>query len=213
MKQFSVAGYLIVVFAISVVVSGCSNNRKPVKPELAVVNTSAEEAVAIKGAPEWVNKGSNVLIAKERRLFHGVAATVPMGDLALQKAVADDRARAEVSRILISFLDAISSEYSASLKDGANVANKTVVNDQAVSRQLEDASRAILSYTRIIGSWRDPVSNNIWSIAELDMKQVKTAMAGLMSLDADLKKFTETKSEYIFDNIVRERNRLSFVAE
>jgi phage tail tape-measure protein len=58
---------------------------------------------------------------------------------------------------------------------------------------------------RIIGSWRDPASNTIWSIAELDMKYVKSTMAGVADMNGDLKRYIETSADNIFDHLSKEK--------
>src|SRR3989338_6556854 len=89
--------------------------------------TKVESDLGIKGAPDWVNEGSNILNDKDGRLFHGVGSASVMGDMALQKSVADDRARAEVARILSSYLDVVSNDFMSEAKaGGANVTEEAV---------------------------------------------------------------------------------------
>lgn len=177
------------------VVSGCST--KPVQ---------VESNLGIKGAPDWVNKGAGVLDTKEGRFFRGVGSASPMGDLALQKAVADDRARAEVARVLSSYLDVVSHDYTSAVKFGEAADKNAGVNEEAVSRQIKNTTKAHMAGTRIIGSWRDPQSNTIWSIAELDMKYVKSTMAGVSDMNSDLKRYIETTADNIFDRFSKEKN-------
>jgi hypothetical protein len=213
MKQLAAIGHWIYLFILCVVITGCSSSRKPVQIEKNLAIKEPEIIVAIKGAPDWVNNGSNLLNAREGRLFHGIASAMPMGDLALQKAVADDRARDEVTRVVTSYLLIISKEYVASLMSGESGASKATASEEAISRQITEAVKASLSSTRIIGSWRDPLLSNIWSIAELDMKHVKNSIADAMDMNADLKHYIETEADSIFDRITRERNRFNSVTE
>ena len=78
--------------------------------------TKLESDLAIKGAPDWVNKGTNYVNDKDGRLFHGVGSASAMGDASLQRATADDRARAELERIFSSYLDVVSSDYHSAAK-------------------------------------------------------------------------------------------------
>ena len=121
MKIYNAITGMLSIAALVVVVTGCSSEP-----------TQVESNLGIKGAPDWVNKGSNSLSTKEGRLFHGVGSASQMGDMALQKSVADDRARAEVARILSSYMDVVSNDYMASAKT-----TDTGVNEEAVSRQIK----------------------------------------------------------------------------
>jgi hypothetical protein len=160
--------------------------------------TTVESDLGIKGAPDWVNKGANILNEKDGRLFHGVGSAAPMGDVSLQQSVADDRARAEVARILSSYLDAVSNDYTSAAKAG-----NTAVNEESVSRQIKNISKVNLTGAKIIGNWRDPKTNIIYSIAELDMNHVKNTLANVQNMDADLKRYIETRGDNIFDRVAK----------
>jgi len=163
MKNLTAINKLLSWALLVAVIAGCSSEP-----------TKVESNLGIKGAPDWVNKGSNILSTKDGRMFHGVGSATPMGDEALQKSTADERARAEVARTLSSYLDVVSNDYTASAKSG-----NAGVNEEAISRQIKNTTKVNMAGARIIGSWRDPKSNTIWSIAELDMQHVKSTMAGV----------------------------------
>lgn len=191
MKTFNAVIKLLLLSVFLTVFAGCSSEP-----------TQVESNMGIKGAPDWVNKGSNILSTKDGRLFHGVGSASTMGDMALQKATADDRARAEVARVLSSYLDVLSNDYMASAKSG-----DTGANEESVSRQIKDTTRVNLAGARIIGSWRDPKTNTIWSIAELDMTHVKSTMAGVTDMNVDLKRYIETSADNVFDRVAAKEKK------
>lgn len=186
-KPYAVAKLFLAALLVSV--AACSSGP-----------TKVESNLGIKGAPDWVNEGTNVLNDKNGRLFHGVGSASPMGDMALQKSVADDRARAEVARVLSSYLDVVSSDYMAAAKSG-----EASVNEESVSRQIKNLTKVNLSGAKIIGSWRDPKTNIIYSIAELDMNQVKSTLSGVQDMNSDLKRYIETNGDNIFDRVSKEK--------
>ena len=188
MKTHNYIARVLSMALFAFVISACSST------------TEVESDLGLKGAPDWVNEGTNILNNKDGRLFHGVGSASPMGDMALQKSVADDRARAEIARVLSSYMDVVSSDYMASAKaGGANV------SEESVSRQIKALTKVNLTGARIIGSWRDPKSNIIYSIAELDMKQVKGTLAGTQEMNDDLKRYIETSADNIFDRVAKEK--------
>lgn len=188
MSQSRLITKLLLVALFALAVSACSSTTK------------VESDLGIKGAPDWVNKGTHILNDKDGRLFHGVGSASPMGDMTLQKSVADDRARAEVARVLSSYMDVVSSDYMSSAKAGG-----TNANEEAVSRHINALSKVNLAGARIIGSWRDPKTNVIYSIAELDMKQVKSTLAGTQEMNDDLKRYIENSADNIFDRVAQEK--------
>jgi hypothetical protein len=188
MKNFHRVIKLLSMVLLALAISACSSKTK------------VESDLGLKGAPDWVNEGTNILNEKDGRLFHGVGSASPTGDMALQKSVADDRARAEVAKVLSSYMDVVSNDYMASAKaSGANV------TEEAVSRQIKALTKVNLTGAKIIGNWRDPKTNIIYSIVELDMKQVKNTLAGTQDMNDDLKRYIETRADNIFDSIAKEK--------
>jgi hypothetical protein len=191
MKNINAVIKLLILSVFLAVFAGCSSEP-----------TQVESNLGIKGAPDWVNKGSNILSTKDGRMFHGVGSASQMGDLALQKATADDRARAEVARVFSSYMDVVSNDYMASAKSG-----DTGANEESVTRQIKNTTRVNLAGARIIGSWRDPKSNTIWSIAELDMSHVKSTIAGVTDMNTDLKRYIESSADNIFDRVAAKEKK------
>ncbi|HLQ25425.1 MAG TPA: hypothetical protein VK138_06025 [Acidiferrobacterales bacterium] len=156
--------------------------------------TTVKSDLGLSGAPDWVNEGTNILKDKNGRLFHGVGSAPPMGDMSLQKSTADERARAEVARILSSYMDVVSNDYTAST---GNIGEA----EQAVSRQIKNLTKINLTGAKIIGSWRDKKSNVIYSIAELDMQNVKATTQNVQDMNEGLRNYISAQADNIFDKI------------
>lgn len=189
MKRSFAFAKLLTIAALTALIAACSSGP-----------TKVESNLGIKGAPDWVNEGTNILNNKDGRLFHGVGSASPTGDMSLQKSIADDRARAEVARVLSSYMDVVTSDYMASAKSG-----DTGANEESVSRQIKNLSKVNLTGAKIIGSWRDPKTNIIYSIAELDMKSVKATLSSVQDMNTDLKRYIETQADNIFDRVSKEK--------
>jgi len=162
--------------------------------------TMVESDLRIKGAPDWVNEGTQALNNKGSRLFHGVGSAPTMGDESLQTSTADDRARAELARVLSSYLNVASSDYSAAASSGGES-----VNEQSVSREIQNLSQINLTGAQIIGRWRDKRNGNIYSIAELDMKQMKQTLEKAKQMSPSLRDFLNRESNNIFDRLAGDK--------
>ena len=180
---------LLAATAIALALAACGGGK-----------TVVESDLGIKGAPDWVNKGTQVLNDKDGRLFHGVGSAPSLGDDALQRSTADDRARAEVGRMLSTYLDVVGNDYSASAGTGTNASA-----DQAVSRQIKAVTKVNLAGSKIIGRWKDGRTNMIYSIAELDLKQVKTTLENANSMNEDLRRYIGRNADNIFDKVSGEK--------
>ena len=174
-------------FVLLLALTGCSSK------------TRVDSDLSIQGAPDWVNEGTQLLNDKDGRLFHGVGSAPSMGDGSLQRAAADDRARAEVAKVLSSYLKVASKDFSASASLGGEQ-----VNELSISRDIENLTQVNLTGARIIGRWSDTKTGVIWSIAELDLKRMNETMEKVESVSPSLKKFLTDESDSIFDRIVGE---------
>jgi len=179
---------LFFMFA-ALVIAGCASQTK------------LESDLGIKGAPEWVNKGTAYVNDKDGRLFHGVGSASPMGDVSLQRSTADDRARAEVARIFSSYLDVVSNDYQAAAKSG-----DSRVNDESVSRQVKNLTKVNLAGSKIIARWQDKKTQIVYSIAELDMKQVKGTVGTAQDMNDNVRRYVESNADNIFDKVSKEKN-------
>lgn len=186
-SQF-VSSRTLAAAALAVALAACGGGK-----------TIVESDLGIKGAPDWVNKGTAVLNDKDGRLFHGVGSSPTLGDEALQRSTADDRARAEVGRMLSTYLDVVGNDYVAATGTGSNASA-----DQAVSRQIKAVTKVNLAGSKIIGRWKDPKTNMIYSIAELDLKQVKSTLENANSMNEDLRRYVGRNAENIFDKVSKE---------
>lgn len=182
---------ILVPLALALVLAACGGGK-----------TVVESDLGIKGAPDWVNKGTSVLNDRDGRLFHGVGSSPAMGDESLQRSTADDRARAEVARMLSTYMDVVNNDYVAASGAGANASS-----EQAVSRQIKAVTKQNLSGSKIIGRWKDGRTNTVYSISELDLKQIKTTVQGANDMNEDLRRYIDRNAENIFDKLSAKENR------
>lgn len=164
--------------------------------------TVVESDLGIRGAPDWVNEGSMALNDHDGRLLHGVGQASPMDDPSLQNSVADGRARAEIARVLGTFVDLAADDYVNSYAGGEERLTR-----QAVSQQLRNSTRTNLSGARIIARWKDRRSGVVYSLAELDLKLVKASLSLATEMNEDVKRHLNENSDTIFDRLVRENKQ------
>ena len=175
---------VVTALCVAALLAGCSGK------------TMVKSDLGISGAPDWVNKGTATLNDRGGRLIHGVGMAPSMGDQSLQISTADDRARAEVARVLSTYMDVASNDYAT--------ATNNADNEQAISRQIKSATKVVLSGARIIAHWRDEKSNNIYALAELDMKQIKDTLKTVEGLNEEMRMYLDKHGDNIFDRMSKE---------
>lgn len=162
--------------------------------------TRVESDLHIDDAPDWVNEGTAILKTRDGRLFHGVGSAPPLGDRSLQTSTADDRARAELARVLSSYMNVASQDYTAASGSGDQA-----LPAASVSRQIEAISRVNLAGSRIIGRWRDEQTDIIYALAELDLDQVKDLLERVDDMNAGLRGHIREQGDNIFDGMAKEK--------
>ncbi|HET7674657.1 MAG TPA: hypothetical protein VFL54_03950 [Gammaproteobacteria bacterium] len=162
----------------------------------ACSGNAVKSDLGIADAPAWVNQGSQALNDRDGRLIHGIGSAPEMNDLSLQTSTADERARAEVARVLSSFMQVASQDYAAS-----SGMDKDRQNDASVSREIDNITRQNVSGARIIAHWRNPKTHTIWSLAELDMKSVKDMVASSQAMNAGFKDYFAAHADNLFDGV------------
>jgi len=179
-------GYLArigLVFLMAGALAACSNSQ--LKGDLG-----------IKGAPDWVNEGTQVVNDKDGRLIHGVGMAPAMNDLSLQTSTGDDRARAEVARVLNSFMHVVTQDYSSSAGTGQDQQSS-----QTISRQIQNITDQNMAGVRIIRHWKNDKDGSVWSIAELDLKQVKDMVANSKDMNSAFRDYFGSHADNVFDSM------------
>ena len=133
-----------------------------------------ESDLGIKGAPDWVNEGTQAVDNKNGRFIYGVASAPPLNDESLQTSTADNRARAEVARVVATYIDATLSDYSESTGDAASMSIEQTIN------------------------------SNIWSFVEMDMKALDDAIATSSKLSQGFKGYYSGNSGVNFDRFIKD---------
>lgn len=160
------------------------------------VQNAALKNNIVSGAPAWVTKGTHFQRLEDSRIFYGVGFSPVMGDMALQKATADDRARAEVERIFLLMMDLAARDYLLLAK------SENIPLDENLTRsQIKDASLTILRNTRISGSWREIKTQTTWVSAALNLSLVKTKLAEIKELDERFKSYFEVSANVVFERL------------
>ena len=174
----------ITLLCLLTVLAGCSSNSNNIKSDLGVDN-----------APDWVNEGTRAVNDKNGRFVQGVGSSPAMDDISLQKSTADNRARAEVARVISTFIDSTIEDYSATT--GSDV-------DVNIERQISSSSEVALSGAKIMAHWIDPKTGTLYAFAELDLKQLEQAIENAEQMNAGYQTYMSTKLDANFDRFVGE---------
>ncbi|MYM62636.1 LPP20 family lipoprotein [Pseudomaricurvus sp. HS19] len=152
-----------------------------------------ESDLGIKGAPDWVNEGTQAVENPDGRYLYGVGFAAPMNDQSLQRSAADGRARAELARIVSTYVD-------SALHDYASASGDTTVN--SIEQSVKSTTQTALSGAKIKGRWLDPRTGNIYSFAEMDMSALDGAISSAAKLSENFKQYYQNNATANFHRFV-----------
>lgn len=120
-----------------------------------------------------------------------------LGNITVQGPAADERARAEVAKVLVAILSQLESISQA---PGSKILVKTrALSKDIISEMLKDA--------KPVARWRDEQSNFLYSLVKLDIAHAKERMQYVTELDPELRGHIETEMEQIFDALAADKKR------
>ncbi len=152
----------------------------------------AAKQPAAPAGPAWVNKGSGAFDVAKGKVFYGVGIASGIKNRALLRSTADNRARAEIAKILETYVAVLAKDYMASTTAGDMSASS---EEQHVEQALKTFSKATLHGAIIIDHWRDPADGSLFSLCELDLFAFKDTLDDYKELDAKVRDYVRENAE------------------
>lgn len=129
--------------------------------------------------PEWVNKGSG---SYNDGALYGVASASGIRNRGLARSTADNRARAEMSKVMETYTASLMKDYMSSTSAG-----DAVSEEQHVESAIKTFSASTLNGVQIVNHWTHPVDGTIFALARLDMHQFSDQISRAKELSAKVK--------------------------
>ncbi|MDD5628475.1 MAG: hypothetical protein PHU21_05390 [Elusimicrobia bacterium] len=170
----------------------------------AVVGCTAPQKAApiANNAPEWVNKGSGAFKdAQGGAVFYGVGIAQGIRNRALQVTAADDRGRAEIAKIMNSYVTVLSKDYMASITAGDMSKSS---EEQMVSQTMKNFAKFTLHGAMPVDHWKDPTDGTLFALVKLDMAAVKKSLDESKELDSKMRDYVKANAEKAFDELAAE---------
>lgn len=150
--------------------------------------------------PEWVNKGSGAF-GGEKKILYGVGSASGIRNHSLARTTADNRARAEISKIFETYSASLMKDYQASITAGDFSASD---EQQLVEQAIKTFSATTLNGVEIVDHWIHPVDGTIYSLARLDMDGFADTLSKQKELNEKVKEKVRRAAEKAFGDLEAE---------
>ncbi len=179
---------IALLLAAALVAGACAGNGKP--------------SPIANNAPEWVNKGSAAMKDKDgKQVFYGVGIAQGVRNRALAVSAADDRGRAELAKIMNSYVTTLTKDYMASVTAGDMTKSS---EEQMVSNTMKNFAKFTLHGSVPVDHWKDPADGTLFSLVKLDMAAVQQSLSESKELDSKVRDYVKANAEKAFDELAAE---------
>ena len=153
-------------------------------------------------APDWVNKGSGAFKDQSgKQVFYGVGILQGVRNIGLAVPQADDRGRAEIAKILNSYVTTLTKDYMASITAGDMSKSS---EEQMVSQTTKNFAKFTLHGAMPVDHWvdrSDKTSPIYYSLVKLDMAAVQQSLDESKELDGKVRDYVKANAEKSFDEL------------
>ena len=161
---------------------------------------AAQGPVAEK-APDWVNKGNGAFKDGGQGAFYGVGIAQGIRNRAMAVTAADDRGRAELAKIMNSYVTSLTKDYMASVTAGSMDKSS---EEQMVSQTMKNFAKFTLNGAIPVDHWKDPSDGTMFALVKLDMDAIRSTLADAKELDARVRDYVKANAEKAFDELAAE---------
>lgn len=170
------------------VLSACAGTKGGIAPE----------------GPDWVNRGSGAFSDGGRQVFYGVGAITGVKNKPMAMTAADNRARAEITKIFETYSASLMRDYARSTTAGDMEASS---EEQDVEQAIKTFSAATLSGVFIIDHWKDPSDGTLYSLAKLDLERFKENLDKMRELNAAVRDYVRKNADQAFQSLEAEEEK------
>jgi hypothetical protein len=184
------------IVLLTTIVIGCGGGGKKAEPP----------PVPAVQFPDWVNTGSGAAKGDRGRVLRGVGAASGIKNVALARTAADNRARAEIAKIMETYSASLMKDYMASTTAGDM---KSSSEEQHVEQAVKTFSAVTLSGVQIVNHWVHPQDGTWYALAELDMTTMADNIAKAKQLSAGVRDYVRKNADRVHDDLEKEENKRS----
>lgn len=198
--------FMGVVGALAMVAmtAGCAE-QKPMGQEADGMRRVDTPIQDVKDLPKWVNnKGS--AFSGERRVLHGVGSASGIRNPTLRRRAAEGQSRNDLAATLQVYVAGLQKQFMAETTAGAM--DKVSV-EQHIQDTMKQVTQATLTGAEIVEYWENPLRNEAYALARLDIEKITKTMEGMAAASGQYKELDEKMREFVRKNADKAHDELN----
>jgi len=156
--------------------------------------------------PAWVNQGNGAFKdATGNKVFYGVGILQGVRNIGLAIPAVDDRGRAEIAKIMNSYVTVLGKDYASSVTSGDMTKSS---EEQMVTQTHKVFAQFQLHGATPVDHWvdrSDAAHPVYYSLVKLDMAAVQAALDESKDLDAKTRDYVKANADKAFDELNAEQ--------
>lgn len=154
--------------------------------------------------PDWVTKGSGAFGGETGRVFYGVGSVSGVRNPSLALSSADNRARAEVTKIFETYSASLMKDYASSATTGDFSASN---EEQYIEQAIKTFSAGTLSGVQIVDHWYHPTDGSVFSLARLDLEGFTDNLSKMKELSNEVRDYVKKNAERVHMDLEKEEEK------
>jgi hypothetical protein len=148
--------------------------------------------------PVWVQSGSGLKQGDGHKVFFGVGSATGIQNAGLARQTADNRARAEISKLFETYSASLMKDFQESVTAGDFSASS---ESQLVQQAIKTFSANTINGAQVSEHWIHPTDGTIFSLCELDMQAFMDSLSGHKELNEKTKEAVKRAAEKAFADL------------
>jgi len=186
----------LLISAPALPVAACGGSNETTEGQLTAQGPVVEY-------PDWVNKGSGAF-GGDSKVFYGVGSASGIRNHSLARSTADNRARAEISKVFETYTASLMKDYQASTTAGDFTATS---EEQRVEQAIKTFSANTLNGVEVVDHWIHPTDGTIYSLARLDIEGFLEQIQRAKELSPRVKEAVQQAAEESFADLEAEEQK------
>jgi len=157
---------------------------------------------ACESTPKWVKSGNYP--AKDSKALYGVGEVMGVRNEPLAWDAAENRARAQIVKVLSTYTAYLMRDYAASTATGGF---KSTAEEQHIEEATKTFAAATLNGVRSVDRYKDEKKGIYYVVVKMDLEDVKDMLLQSKELNSQMRDFVRKNADRAFERLEQEEQK------